>query len=383
MDDDVERDLTERASRINDSEALRAWEQLCDRHMESLRARCRDDASGQYHGFALVGTTKSVIARLIRLKELKDSVRLRVVKGGEGSGSSAELSWFEIETAFKNRVLTGVVVNKQYRDVQRFLTAARNLVLDRVRENLNLHNCLKVNTIFDGEFTNHDTKIEIKSISSKNSQILPTSDLREWYDSKVIDYTLAQIDEFEGSESGWVLSRIVNLTLSINKCNPMRAGCWINLPSFIKHKRAIVNVRSMDDACFAWSVVAALYPVDNHTDRMSKYPPFNEVLRLEGIDFPMTLKQIKRFERLNDISINVFTGEARTDGTIAFLPLRLSEDKKERHVNLLYLTRIRGAVVTGHFVLIKDLSRLVGSQLSRCRRKKYICDRYVLIIYNL
>ena len=116
--DDAERDLTESASRVNDSEALRSWEQQCDAHMETLRMMCRDDGRGQYHGFALVGTVHSVIARLIRLKDLKDTVRQRVLKVGEGSGSTPDLSWSELETAFKNRVLTGVIVNKKYIEPQ-------------------------------------------------------------------------------------------------------------------------------------------------------------------------------------------------------------------------------------------------------------------------
>jgi len=33
----------------------------------------------------------------------------------------------------------------------------------------------------------------------------------------------------------------------------------------------------------------------------------------------------------------------------------------------------------GHFAWIKDLSRLVSSQLSKYNEKKYFCDRYVYI----
>ncbi|XP_054015937.1 uncharacterized protein LOC128896594 [Hylaeus anthracinus] len=44
----------------------------------------------------------------------------------------------------------------------------------------------------------------------------------------------------------------------------------------------------------------------------------------------------------------------------------------ERHVNLLYLEGPNGL---GHFAWIKNLSRLVSSQLSKHKRRKYVCDR--------
>jgi len=31
-------------------------------------------------------------------------------------------------------------------------------------------------------------------------------------------------------------------------------------------------VQSMDNACFAWAVVAALYPAERNTERKSSYP---------------------------------------------------------------------------------------------------------------
>ncbi|XP_076667931.1 uncharacterized protein LOC143368758 [Andrena cerasifolii] len=55
-------------------------------------------------------------------------------------------------------------------------------------------------------------------------------------------------------------------------------------------------------------------------------------------------------------------------------PLRLTSQKRDRHVNLLYTPNHEHGDV-GHFVLIKDLSRLVSMQLSRHREKKFICDR--------
>jgi len=89
----------------------------------------------------------------------------------------------------------------------------------------------------------------------------------------------------------------------------------------------------MDNACFVWSVVAVLYPAKKHTEQESSYPHYSTVLNLTGIQFPMTLSQIKGFESLNDISINVYYIEKQKK----ILPLRLTDRKRAKHVNLLYV----------------------------------------------
>ncbi|XP_067204594.1 uncharacterized protein [Linepithema humile] len=222
------------------------------------------------------------------------------------------------------------------------------------------HNSVKINTAFNGEFIAGD-KTAVKTIATKNQEIYPTSDLNEWYTKHVVDVIQASLEEFQERDSGWALSRILNLTINVNKLNPLRAGCNIELPRKIMLKRAVVNVKSNDNACFAWAVVAALYPAEKHPERTIEYPHYSTVLNLCGIEFPVTLPQISKFEKLNTISVNVFTTQ---DSKI--VPLRLANDKKEKHVNLLYVCKNNDA----HFVCIKDLSRLVSSQLSKEKCKK-------------
>ncbi|XP_071576328.1 uncharacterized protein [Temnothorax nylanderi] len=135
----------------------------------------------------------------------------------------------------------------------------------------------------------------------------------------------------------------------------------------------------MDNACFAWSVVAALHPAERHSERESSYPHYTTVLNLRDIEFPVTLSQIKNFERFNDVSINVYTVEGEKTPNV--LPIRLTDLKREKHVNLLYVQDPRDDNV-GHFAWIKNLSRLVSSQLSTHRGRKYFCDRCLHYFYT-
>ena len=149
----------------------------------------------------------------------------------------------------------------------------------------------------------------------------------------------------------------------------MRAGCYFEVPREITLNKAVINVCTTDNACFAWSVVAALYPAERNADRESSYLHYTTVLNLADIEFPITFKDIPKFEWLNAVSINVYGMENKH-----VLPLRLTSDKKDKHVNLLYMQDPRDDGIC-HFVWIKNLSRLVSLQVSKKEHKKYFCDR--------
>jgi len=119
------------------------------------------------------------------------------------------------------------VINYNHIEPRQFLDDAKDIVLEHVQDALKRHNCVKVNTIFNGEFVTGDKRAN-KSINTRNSFAL--SDLRQWYERRVIEPTLASLEKFQGRDSGWALSRILNLTININKYNPLRAGCHIKLP---------------------------------------------------------------------------------------------------------------------------------------------------------
>lgn len=365
----AEQNLREQSSRVNSIEEYIAWEQRCDAYIEALEEQSRIKRPR-----LSIGIRQSLIARIARLEGLKNTLRTRFVHAGAGcSTRQSGLIWREIDTAFESRILTGAVINHNHIEPRQFFEDAKDIVLEHVQNVIKKHFCVKVNTVFNGEFVTGD-KRENKSVNTRNYELFRTSDLHDWYERRVVEPTLASLEEFQERDSGWALSRILDLTVNINKYNPMRAGCYIKLPREIMMKRAVISVQSNDNACFAWSVVAALYPAARDVGRESSYPHYATVLNLQDIEFPVTVSQIKKFEHANDISINVYSIEEKN-----IVPLRLSELKRDRHVNLLYIEDNN----VGHFAWIKNLSRLVSSQLSKKDHRKYICDRYVYFIYYI
>jgi hypothetical protein len=84
-------------------------------------------------------------------------------------------------------------------------------------------------------------------------------------------------------------------------------------------------------------------------------------LNWEGTEFPTPLNNIKKFEDNNNIGVNVFSA----DESLKVYPLRVSGKTDP----------IRLFLWKNHYSVIKDMSRLAGSQISKNEHKKCICDR--------
>ena len=85
----------------------------------------------------------------------------------------------------------------------------------------------------------------------------------------------------------------------------------------------------------------------------------------------MTLKDIPKFERLNNVSISVYAyHEGKPGGQEGFIyPLKVSKEVNERHIDLLLIA----ADDINHYCFIKDFGKLVGSQYSSANKKTYFC----------
>ena len=95
-----------------------------------------------------------------------------------------------------------------------------------------------------------------------------------------------EMEEFQERESGWSLKSILNLVVNIYKYNPMRGSSFIDLPPFIKNKKACVNVKNDDDQCFRWAILSALHPNNDNINRVGSYVPYKNELNSRGWNFP-------------------------------------------------------------------------------------------------
>ena len=215
-----------------------------------------------------------------------------------------------------------------------------------------------------------------KELFSESTQILNTffhsetvENLEGTDESAVYDRSIQTIEEriqnFNQRGSNWRFQRVLSLDVHFTDFQPLRGSTFLPLPSKISTKKAVINMKNNDDQCFKWSVTRALNPVDIHPERITKeLKDQSERLDWSGLKFPVDLKQIIIFEKLNpQISINVFGFEGDV------YPLRLSKSKNEQTINLLLISDGEKQ----HYCLIKSLSRLLSSQMSKHGHTNVFC----------
>ena len=178
---------------------------------------------------------------------------------------------------------------------------------------------------------------------------------------------LDKIDTSEKDGSGWVLHQLIRLDLHIYHFDPLRASAYLRLPKWIYSKRAVVNVKNDDAYCFVWAVLACLYSdqVQRDRERVMYYVPYFSEINLHGIQMPMRVCDIVKFERNNNISISVYGVEEEFDPSVNGLtgylyPIKVAKDVREKHVDLLMYS----AGEKSHFCWIRNISRLIGGQYS-------------------
>ena len=153
-----------------------------------------------------------------------------------------------------------------------------------------------------------------------------------------------QIDEFEQGESGYIFDSIKKLTVKMFKYHDIRASSYCKLPKSFSNSKSIVNIQNNDNYCFLWSILAHKYKVDNHRERVSHYTNHFHELNQGDIQFPMKIKDIPTFERLNNLNINVFELSAN-DKSLS--PKYVNKNYYDEQIDLL--------LYENHYCLITNL----------------------------
>ena len=170
---------------------------------------------------------------------------------------------------------------------------------------------------------------------------------------------IENLERFNRRGSNWTFEKVLFLEIHFVRWNPLgskplRGSGWIALPPALQKKKALINMKNEDDMCFKWCLARAGNPVEFHPERITaKLREQAEKLNWEGCKFPMAVNKIKLFGWT----------ESRWNGGV--FPLKVVREEKECHVDLLLLKK----EFKSHFVLVKNFSRLLSSQVVRSGRR--------------
>ena len=309
-----------------------------------------------------------------RLKKLSRQLEKKINKAEE---EEKELfTPIKEKSALKNYAVQYVIKGEPLYGPTEFLQIAKPYVINIMASNRNIKTKLYLNCLMSRSdpLGTIVKKFAFHSIGYKI--ITEATDPHEIYNEMVdeIEEEIQKVEQAEGS--GWVFLEVENLTLHTDIWDPIKASSYIDLPDELKNKKAIINMKNKNnDKCFLWCVLRALNPKKEHPERIDEDLKSKEhTLNMEGIDYPVSLKDIKRFEKQNpNISISVlgYSKDAR------IFPLRISEytkakkGKYERKHNIVLLLIKDGD--NSHYCLVKNESALLSSQVNNHDHKLYFC----------
>ena len=264
-------------------------------------------------------------------------------------------------------------------DIPNYLLYVKNMVFDLINNYL-IEGNIKIQLILNvltsiGDYGSENYREDNTYFNSKTKLITQSNNLNEIYE-EITEYILELFSSYEGRGSGWKFMGIQYLEILITKVKHFGGSSYIELPLEIKNKKACVNVQNGDQECFKYSILAALHydEIKFNPERPSKYTKWLNDLNFNGIDFPVKLKDIDKFECQNYYRINVLGYENKE-----IYPLRISnKSSDELTINLLLINDKNEEIkekINNHYVWIKDLSKLLSKQISKDKCKKYICIR--------
>ena len=185
--------------------------------------------------------------------------------------------------------------------------------------------------------------------------------LRSLQINEMLEESATQIntsfENFIQRGSGWILETIDYLMLYSAVYEPIRGKSYVPTPKAIASRRSIVNVQNEDEKCFEYSIIASQHysEIDaSNSSRPNQYDKWLGKYNFEGCSQPMNLNDIDKFEKNNNMAINVY--HIKHDGKLV-TPLRITQKdvKLEKYVNLLIIEDNERT----HYTWIRNFDRLL------------------------
>ena len=160
------------------------------------------------------------------------------------------------------------------------------------------------------------------------------------------------------------------MTIYFSKTDELNSSSYVKIPL---RSSAILNIENDDNYCFLWTILAHLHPFENsHPNRVSNYREYFKDLKIDGLDFLFKTSDVSKFEKMNNLAINIFELQFYQEGINwkhKLIPVEVSENNSETVIDLM--------INKNHYALIKKLQIFVGS-----KNPKFVCRRRLSCFTN-
>ena len=235
-------------------------------------------------------------------------------------------------------------------DYDAFFIRVREGLIELISRELNNRNSAKTQTSIWIRFTKDDDVINL-AFNSLMVNVYRGSDLDQIVDG-MIAHMKFQTENLALPNSRFAFDKVLHLDVNFHQLNLTRGRSYVPLPDYTANRKAVINPQNDDSECFKWAVIVAdrWTDIGSHPEKISNLRKFVNNYDWSGLEFPVSLNQIGKFEINNDLSVNV-----------------LGLEDKEIHILRKGRTHNRGLDLLmiseneiNHYTAIKSLSRLLS-----------------------
>ena len=203
--------------------------------------------------------------RRMRLSSNSDQTRPTDHEQGQmqvgGGREPITLQLGPTQKAFQNALLAQTLIpSRSTDDLKEFLEALIPYVKKSLQDLLVTHHGLKFWIQVQIQFFNtvelkfHEGGLQTKAQLVNNS--FEIDDILKF----LSDDICLRLANYLRNGSPNTVDSIESAILHTAKYAPLSAGCYKELPKYLKSKSCIVNVQNIDNRCFGFSILAALHP---------------------------------------------------------------------------------------------------------------------------
>ena len=164
--------------------------------------------------------------------------------------------------------------------------------------------------------------------------------------------------------SRFVFDEFLYLDVNFHQLNLMRGSSYLPLQDWLVSKKAIVNPHNDNEECFKWLVITTENVGMKDPQRVSNLRKFTDNYDWSGLEFPVSIKDIGKFETRNNVSVNVLA----VQGKDIYIDIQ-GRKMMGREINLLLISEDG----MNHYTAIKSLSRLLKSSNTKRKCKQHFC----------
>ena len=248
-------------------------------------------------------------------------------------------------------------------DLPTFFSRSRNSITTVLRKEISSRS-VRAQTTTLIRFMKGDELITL-AFNSRMAPVYYLNDIDSLVQS-MIEHMTQQVENPALRDSKFVFDRIMYMDMRMYRLNLTRGSSYIPLPDWLAKKKAILNPKNLDEKCFKWAVIAGLKweEKDCHPERVSKLRRYDNKFDWSGITYPVSTKNISKFETRNRIGVNVLA----LNGKTPYICRKRGD--YEQKINLMILEEGEKK----HYVTIKSLERLLSKMNSKHNPTQHFCD---------